>query len=87
MGFPTNPCLSFFESYSRQFVLIRVHSRLALSPWYSVSPCLRGEFWIVALRAVEEWLFVCNPHLVHNHAVGIWVKIAVKLNGIGELVV
>ena len=28
-GSPTNPCLSFFESYSHQFVLIRVNSRLA----------------------------------------------------------
>src|SRR5438477_11895780 len=35
----------FSKLNSREFVLIRVRSRLAFSPCSSVSLCLRGRFW------------------------------------------
>ena len=45
---------------SRQFVPIRVRSRLAFSPCFSVPPCLRGRFWLRlrcdAVKRVWLWL-------------------------------
>jgi len=42
--------------------------------------------WITLISG-KGLLLVRYPHLVHHHAIRVWMEIAVKLDGIGELVV
>src|SRR5947199_8697590 len=54
---------NFLELNSRVFVFIRVHSRLAFPPCYSVPPCLRGPFWL-RLAFVVEFLYFSSPMFI-----------------------
>src|SRR5205085_1389633 len=50
----------FSKLNSRQFVRIRVPSRLAFSPCSSVPPCLRGRFWLRLCYAASFAVNECD---------------------------